>query len=284
MLREALSQGRRFLEERGISQAGEEVQLLLLQITGLSRTGLYLEGDRSLSREEEGILRRCLERRACHEPLQYILQRQFFWEDEFLVAPGVFIPRPETELLMEEVLKLQKEPETTVDLCTGSGCLAISLARSFPQTNLYAIDLSKTALSVARENARRHRVDDRVIFLEGDLFGPLKGLCLEGRIDLVVANPPYIATKDYWSLPPTVRDYEPPLALLGGASGVEVIERVLREAGDFLMSGGVLLMEIGYGQDEMIREILRQREVGLLLEGIVRDFAGIERVVRLRRE
>jgi release factor glutamine methyltransferase len=284
IVREAFSRGRRFLEERGISQAGEEIQLLLQEITGLSRTGLYLEGDRSLRREEEGVLKGWLERRACHEPLQYILQRQFFWEDEFLVTAGVFIPRPETELLVAEVLKLQREPEVSVDLCTGSGCLAVSLARSFPKMNLHAVDLSKRALSVAWENAKRCGVDDRITFLEGDLFAPLKGLGLEGRVDRVVANPPYIATRDYWSLPPEVRDYEPSLALLGGINGMETIERIVREVGDFLRSGGFLIMEIGYGQGERIREILEKAKGGLLLERMVRDLAGIERVVCLRRE
>ncbi len=217
-------------------------------------------------------------------PCNIFLGTQEFCGLEFDVNPAVLIPRPETELLVEYVAqRIPVERQATiVDVCTGSGCIAVAIARLRPRARLIATDLSNPSLDVARQNAARHAVGERITWLEGDLLGPLAGQKLEGRIDVIVSNPPYIAEADWATLQPEVRLFEPRGALVAGPQGTELHERLLQEAGQYLSPSGVLIMEIGAGQARAMRRIVDQIS-GYRFHQLVYDAAGLERVVIVER-
>jgi len=231
------------------------------------------------------IFEQAVERRARREPLQYITGKQEFWGLDFLVNAEVLIPRPETELIIESVLNGvsgKEEPLRIVDLCTGSGCIAVSLAKELPAAALAATDASASALSVARDNARRHGVSDRIRFLEGDLFEPLEAGNIVCRVDIIVSNPPYVPTGDRRALQPEVGEYEPSMALFAGPGGTELHRRIIDAAPLFLKSGGTLIMEMGMGQAETIAGMIKKDNRYLSCETL-KDLAGIERVVMAKR-
>jgi release factor glutamine methyltransferase len=216
-----------------------------------------------------------LRRREAREPMAYIRGHQEFWGRDFLVSPAVLIPRPESELLIEEALAWRRTEARTpaiVDVGTGSGCLAITLACEWPDAPVHATDISDEALQVARENARRHTVDDRLSFHLGAYLAGIRG-----PIDLIVANPPYVAESDRNGLQPEVRDYEPAAALFGGADGLRDVRAVMRAARERLVDGGRLLMEIGAGQASAVREVVGGMP-GLSLLDVRADLQGIPRV------
>ena len=216
--------------------------------------------------------------------MQYILGTQEFCGLEFHVNPAVLIPRPETELLVEYVAQRisPEQPATIVDVCTGSGCIAVAIARQRPRARLIATDLSSRSLDVARQNAARHSVGERMIWLEGNLLGALAGQRLEGQVDVIVSNPPYIAEADWATLQPEVRLFEPRGALVAGPKGTELHERLLQEAGRYLSPGGALILEVGAGQARTIRQIVEQIS-GYRFHRLVYDEAGLERVVIVER-
>jgi release factor glutamine methyltransferase len=240
--------------------------------------------DRLLSQVERSAVRELIERRVGREPLQYILGTQEFCGLEFDVSPAVLIPRPETELLVEYVaqrIPLDRQA-TVVDVCTGSGCIAVAIARLRPRVRVIASDLSNPSLDVARRNATHHAVSERITWLEGDLLESLAKQGLEGRIDVIVSNPPYIAEADWAFLQPEVRLFEPRGALVAGPQGTELHERLLQEAGPYLIPGGALIMEIGAGQACAMRRIVDQIS-GYRFHRLVYDAAGLERVVIVER-
>ncbi|HLB25265.1 MAG TPA: peptide chain release factor N(5)-glutamine methyltransferase, partial [Nitrospirota bacterium] len=218
-------------------------------------------------------------RRRRREPLQYITGRQEFRGLAVSVSPSVLIPRPETEMLVEEATALLKDKEGAVvaDVCTGSGCVAAALAKELPRATVYATDSKKDALAVAAANAKANGVADRVRFFEGDLFGALAGMGLEGRLDMVVSNPPYVPSGEMARLQPEVL-YEPAAALDGGPDGLDFIKRIIRDAPGYLKPGGVLLMEIGFGQSDAVKGLAGSGP-GLEFVSFVKDFAGIDRVL-----
>ncbi len=218
-----------------------EAEVLLAHATGLTRTVLLAHPERPLTADERTRYEDLLARRRAGVPLPYLTGRVEFFGLEFTVTPEVLIPRPETETLVERALA--RAPQTVVDVGTGSGCVAVALAVRLPRARLYATDLSRAALRVAAENARRHGVADRIHFLQADLASPLRG-----PVDLVVSNPPYVAEEEWASLPESVREYEPRLALDGGPGGLSVVRRLLADAARLLRPGGALLVEIGAGQ------------------------------------
>jgi release factor glutamine methyltransferase len=230
--------------------------------------------------KESARARELMTRRAAREPLQYILGTQEFCGLEFEVNPQVLIPRPETEFLVAEVARqgVSLPSPLIADVGTGTGCIAVAAAKALPNASLYAMDLSKEALDVARRNAKRHAVGERMIFLQGDLLEALRGLGLEGTFTAVVSNPPYIADDDLRTLQPEVERYEPRLALAGGPDGLMMLRRLVREAPEFLAPGGLLVLEMGQGQaPEVYRMVKAQGAYDRI--GIVSDAAGIERVV-----
>ncbi len=281
-----LSQGRRILAQAGIETAAQEAVWILQAVLCLSPLELRLNGHRSLNAGESARLSELFARRAAREPLQYLLGSQEFCGYPFEVTPSVLIPRPETELLVQEVVQQRPSDHNgvIVDVGTGSGCLAVTLALRFSQAQLIAVDLSPAALEVAKRNAARYLVKDRIEWLEGDLLTPLAGRRGRNAVSVIVANPPYIPDEELDRLQPEVARYEPRLALAGGVDGLQVHRRLIAQAGDLLASGGLLVMEVGMGQAEAV--LGEVRASGRFQAGNMRtDQAGIERVVTaIRRD
>ncbi len=213
-------------------------------------------------------------RREARTPTAYLTGRREFWSQEFEVSAAVLVPRPETELLVEEVLArvAAEAPLVIAEVGTGSGCLAVSLARWLPRARVFATDISPAALDLARKNAVRLEVGDRVRFLRCDVLSGLGG-----RFDVIVSNPPYIPTVDLATLQPEVRDYEPKIALDGGPDGLDIVRRVVLDAALRLNPGGLLIFEFGFGQADRVRAIL-DGTAGFDLLAIRADLAGIQRV------
>lgn len=281
-----LREGIAVLAEAGIGNAENEAIWLLDQALGTSRLALRLERDQPVSTEGQSRARAMIARRASHEPTQYILGSQEFCGLEFSVCPDVLIPRPETELLVEELIHLlsaAEPPISLADVGTGSGCVAVALARVLPGAVLYATDLSEAALAVAARNAIRHGVAGRVTCLAGDLLEPLRGLGLEGRLAAVVSNPPYIPEEGWADLPLDVRAFEPRLALAGGADGLAVYRRLIAEAQEFLVPGGWLILELGVGQSGDCLQIA-DAAGGYGPGHVTSDGAGIARVLSLQKQ
>ena len=283
-LGEVIVEARQLLEQAGIETAEQEALWIVEHVLHLSTHHVVTDRDRLLSSSELLAARGLITRRVGREPLQYILGTQEFCGLEFNVNPAVLIPRPETQLLVEYVTQWisADRPATIVDVCTGSGCIAVAIARMRPHARVIATDLSYPSLNVAKQNASRHGVGERIVWLEGDLLGPLAELELEAQVDVIVSNPPYIPEADWATLQPEVRLFEPRGALVAGPQGTELHERLLREAGRYLSPGGVVIMEIGAGQARAMRRIVDQIP-GYRFHRLVLDEAGLERVVIVER-
>jgi release factor glutamine methyltransferase len=252
------------------ASARRDAELLLLHVTGLTRAELMTHPNRELSESQMSAYRAAIARRARNEPVQYITGTQEFYGRSFAVAPAVLIPRPETEHLVESVLALHPAPKRILDIGTGSGILAITLALGLPNAIVTATDISAEALAVARQNAAALGAIDRIRFVESDLFAALAN----ERFDCIVANPPYVATGEV--LEPQVRDYEPVTALYAGEDGLAVYQRLIPHASEHLEPGSHLLLEIGHGQRDAVAGLLRAGG----FEGIqfIDDLQGIPRV------
>lgn len=272
--------------EAGITNSRLDAELLLCHTLGKDRAWLLAHIREAVDEQHRELFEQAVDRRALREPLQYILGKQEFWGLDFMVTQDVLIPRPETELIIETALTLvpnKDVPLTILDLCTGSGCIAVSLAKELTSARIFASDKSEKALDVARENARRHGVADRVRFLEGDLFGSLEELDLRGQVDIMVSNPPYVPSEEYSTLQPEVRDHEPQMALLAGQNGTEIHQRIIDEAPEFLRSEGALIMEMGMGQAEALEHMIRENGT-FNKPDVLKDLAGIERVIVARKK
>ena len=267
-----------YLEGKGLSSGRLDAEYLLAHVLGTGRLQLYMDFERPLKQEELNQFRPLLKRRASREPLQYILGCQPFRELELIVRPGVLIPRPETEQLVDEVLDrfLREEVDrpTALDVGTGSGAIALSLAAE-SGAKVVATDISSVALDLARSNAEAAGLEALVEFREGSIFEPIPATA---RFDAIVSNPPYVREKDEPLLEPEVLDWEPREALFSGNDGLDVIRDLVAGAFQYLRPGGLLALEVGLGQ---------AREVALLLEDsgyyaavkIKRDHAALERFV-----
>jgi release factor glutamine methyltransferase len=275
---------RRQLLNAGIELAAQEAVWLMEQALDLSGLRQIVDHNRELSKQETAEVLALLARRMKREPLQYLLGTQEFCGLEFEVNPSVLIPRPETELLVRETIRRlpRGQHPTLVDVGTGSGCLAVTLARSIPAGKMLAIDLSASALQTAKRNADRHGVGSAITWLEGDLLAPLAGRGLEGAVTVIVSNPPYIRETEWETLQPEVRLYEPRAALIAGPHGTELHERLLSEAIPFLMPGGLLIMELGQGQSAALYERVESMAAYTSAE-IVLDEGGIDRVLIVER-
>ena len=261
-----------YFRDRGIEGGRLDAELLLSDTLQLDRVGLYLNYDRPLSAMELESFRAAVARRAKREPLQYIRAQAEFWSLPFTVSPAVLIPRSDTEVLVEEALQRIAGPGRILDVGTGSGAIAIAIAHERPEAKVEAVDLSPSALAVARGNAEANGVAERVTFSQGDLR-QLQG----AGYDLVVSNPPYIPSADLAGLMPEVREFEPLLALDGGNDGLSAYRLLAAQAGTLLKPGGWLLLEVGIGQAEAVTELL---QVAGLVEIFTRaDYAGVARVV-----
>jgi release factor glutamine methyltransferase len=249
-----------------------------LHLIGRDRAFLLTHPDTALTAVQVAQYESWLERRAAHEPIQYILGEQEFFGLIFTVTRDVLIPRPETEHLVEALLARvphDHQPLRIADIGTGSGAIAVALAHALPQARVTALDISAAALAAAKGNAETHHVADRMRFLQSDLLSAVAG----ERFDAIVSNPPYVAEGDRASLEPQVRDYEPASALFAGPSGLDVYERLIPRALAALKPGGWLLMEIGQGQRDALAQLLS----GWNHVSFVDDLQGIPRVACARR-
>ena len=283
-LGEMIAEARGLLEQAGIESAGQEAFWIVEHVLRLPVHHMVTDRERLLSSVELAAARGLVMRRAGREPLQYILGTQEFCGLKFQVNRAVLIPRPETELLVEYAAQRipAERKAIIVDVCTGSGCIAVAIARKRPHARVFATDLSNPSLTVARQNAVYHAVGERITWLEGDLLGALAGQGLEGQVDLIVSNPPYIAEADWVTLQPEVRLFEPRGALVAGPQGTELHERLLHQSGRYLSPGGALIMEIGAGQARAMRRIVEQTP-GYKFHRLIYDEAGLERVVIVER-
>ena len=283
-LGEMIAEARGLLEQAGIESAGQEAFWIVEHVLRLPVHHMVTDRERLLSPVELAAARGLAMRRAGREPLQYILGTQEFCGLEFHVDRAVLIPRPETALLVEYAAQRipAERKAIIVDVCTGSGCIAVAIARKRPHARVIATDLSNPSLAVARQNAVYHAVGERITWLEGDLLGALAGQGLEGQVDLIVSNPPYIAEADWATLQPEVRLFEPRGALVAGPQGTELHERLLHQSGRYLSPGGALIMEIGAGQARAMRRIVEQTP-GYRFHRLIYDEAGLERVVIVER-
>ncbi len=255
-----------------IGSARLEAELLLAATLGLDRVGLYVNFERPLDAVELSSFRERVQRRAQREPIQYILGETEFWSLLFNVGPEVLVPRADTEVLVEESLARIEGSARVLDVGTGSGAIAIALAHEKPEILVTALDCSEPALGVARNNAQRNGVADRVTCLLGDLAS-----LPTGPFEMIVSNPPYIPSGDWQTLMPEVRDYEPRLALDGGEDGLQAYRQLAVQAGQVLVPGGWLLVEVGIDQATDVSTLFKA--AGLIEIGQRDDYAGIARVV-----
>lgn len=279
-IRIVVDEAERRLAAAGIEQPALEAAWLLEHAVGISPLMQRVHAGRELTVTESECMRILVSRRARREPLQYVLGTQEFCGKAFQVTPAVLIPRPESVLLVTEAVRrcANLPAATVVDVGTGSGCLAVSVALALPEARVFAIDLSAEALLVARRNMVQHGCDARIDCREGDLLAPLDEAEWLQKIDVIVSNPPYIADGEMSTLQPEVGGFEPRLALAGGPDGMEVHRRLLQQAPTNLRSGGALLMEVGLGQ---AAAVCRVAEEGGWFRAatVLHDDAGIGRVV-----
>lgn len=268
---------RREMASRGLVSR-TDAEILTAAAAGVPRSRLALEGGREVGGDAAERVLGWIARRAAGEPVQYILGSWEFYGREFRLSRDTLIPRPETEGLVEAVVGAWQGAGRTeglaLDVGTGCGAIAVTLAAELPRLTVVATDVSAGALRVARENARRRGVADRIRFLRADLCSALKR---GSRFDLVVSNPPYVSEREWPSLPAEVRDYEPPGALLAGPDGLAVLRRLAAEAGDFLAPGGALWCEIGETQGDAVSRLPCG---SLRFAGIFKDLAGRDRAAR----
>ena len=259
---DSLKLGIEQLEKAGVGSPRLNAEVLLMHAAGCDRTALLSHPERELTPGQSAAYEAWLMERAAGKPAQYITGHQEFWGLEFLVNPSVLIPRPETELLVESALEFAKAGArklTIADVGTGSGCIAVALAKELPDARIYALDNSPDALATARRNAERNLgsggLGSRINFLHSDLLKPASGEALP-TFDLIVSNPPYVSERDFPYVMVEVRKYEPPSAVFAGESGIEVYERLIPQAVSALRPGGRIILELGYDVRERVRSLL----------------------------
>lgn len=268
----------------GIINPERETELLLNYFLKMNRSEIYLNSDRVLKYKEKRQLENMIQERIKKIPLQYITKHQEFMGMDFLVEKGVLIPRPETEILIEKVIEKIKNRESSyymkiVDLGTGTGIIAISIAKFIKDITIYATDISKKSLQVALKNAQKHNCENKIIFLQGDLFEPFLGKIEKNSFDVIISNPPYINSDDFKLLPSEIKNNEPKIALYGGVDGIDYYRKIVKESPKFLKRYGFIALEVGLNQAKIIKEmILKENNYRKNVE-IFKDYSGIERVV-----
>ena len=276
-VREALRWATWQLQQHSIEAARWEAECMVAHVLGVPRIALYLDPQRALPSAASSELQDLVARRCRGEPLQYLLGYTEFFGCRLRVTPAVLIPRPETEELVELLVKSYTEgPQRVLDLGTGSGAIAIALARAWPTSSFVAVDISSEALELARQNAIQNKVSERICFLQSDWFSRVTG-----EFDLIVSNPPYVRT-GYVQRAPRELHYEPRVALDGGPDGLAAIRQIIQESPRYLRPGGALYLECAAGQGECVRELLAQTRSFEQIE-IIRDLAQRERFARAVR-
>lgn len=271
------------LSSCGLESAGKEAELILRRGLGIDTLKIYRDDPVLMDKDDE-LLSGIAQRRSMREPLQYILGSEEFLGLKIAVGEGVLIPRPETELLVEEAIKrvfisqfeAERKKLTVLDLCTGSGCIALALAKEFKYADVYGVDISDAAVAYAEKNSVMNSIEN-VTFVKGDLFSPLDDTL---RFDLIISNPPYIKTGDISGLQPEIRDWEPLSALDGGEDGMLFYKKIIPAARDFLNDNGLLMFELGEGCADEAVHIMKGS--GYSNIETIKDYSGIKRIVSAR--
>ena len=274
-----------YFTEKGIDSARLSGELLLAGVLSLKRIELYTQFDKVVGKEQLEKLHELVKRAGQGEPIAYLVGRTEFYSLEISVNRGCLIPRPETELLVEravEFLRGRGGRQLVCDLCTGSGCIAVAIAKNFEDAQIIATDICDDALSVAAGNVEKHGLEGRIKLLCGDLFEPIIPHLDEGKFDLIVCNPPYVSSVEFAALDKKVKDYEPRKALFAGADGLDVYRRIFEKVEQFLKPQAALMLEIGYRQGQAVRELLEQ--IGCFGEiKIEKDFNDNDRIAIARK-
>lgn len=274
-----------YFAEKGLEEPRLSSELLLASALGCRKIELYTRFDQTPAAGQVERFRELVREAAGHKPIAYLVGRKEFYSLEFLVTPDVLIPRPETELLVEQAVMAlregKREAATVWDIGTGSGCAAVAIAKLHPAARVVASDVSAAALAVARQNAERHGVLDRVTIVEADAAEIPAEVVPEGGFDILVSNPPYIAESHRATLPANIREHEPALALFGGADGLAVIRKIATGALANLVAGGRAFVEVADGQAEAAAAEFERS--GWVHRDTLKDGAGIARVLRLGR-
>ena len=270
-----------YLTAKGIESPRLSAELLLSNALGLKRIELYTQFDRQVPQQQLDLLHGLVKRAGLHEPVAYLTGRTEFYSLELDITADCMIPRPETELLVQraiEFLRTRSGVQYICDLCTGSGCIAVAIAKNVPDSRVTATDISAAALEVAARNVEKHQLKEQVSLLCGDLFEPIIQQLDVNEFDLIVCNPPYVSTAEYEILDKNVKDYEPASALLAGADGLDVYLRIIKKVDEFLKPGAALMLEIGYAQGPTVRELLEESGTFNQIK-IEKDYHDNDRVV-----
>ena len=279
---EAIQKSGEFLGKKGVESPRLNAELLLAHVLKLPRMKLYLNFERALSATETDCYREFIKRRGLREPLQHITGSTSFCGCEIIVSKNALVPRPETEMLAELgwqfLATITSQPPTALDFGTGTGCIAIALALKSPGAKVTALDLSAEALALAGQNSALNKVAERIQFLQGDGFDALP---LKTAFDVIISNPPYIASAEIETLAPEVKDFDPRAALDGGADGLDFYRRLARESAAHLKLGGKLMVEFGDGQADAIKKIMESEK--WIVEAVKEDYSHRARILVARR-
>jgi len=270
-----------YLQEKNIEAPRLTAEMLISFALGMKRIELYMHFDKVLEPDTLSTLRELVKRCAENEPVQYIVGSCEFYSLTLKVSPECLIPRPETELLVAraiEFLRTRKNAQTVCDLCTGSGCIAVAIAKNFKNAKIFATDICDKALTIAAENVNRYNLADKIELLCGDLFEPVIRQIDAEQFDLITANPPYVTTEQMKQLDDNVKKYEPNIALHGGDDGLDIYRRIIDQTDANLKPGGALIMEIGYTQGPDIKQLLQARNIFTEIK-IEKDFNKNDRIV-----
>jgi release factor glutamine methyltransferase len=272
-----------YLTQKKVDSPRLSAELLLSSVLDLKRIELYTQYSRVVEEEHLAKLRELVKRAGQQEPIAYLVGKTEFYSLELEVAPDCLIPRPETELLVQraiEMLRLRTGPHRVCDLCTGCGVIAVAIAKNVPDAKIVATDISAPALALAARNIEKHGLQDRIEPRQGDLFEPL--IAHLDQFDMIVCNPPYVSAAEYEALDKNVKDYEPRIALYAGEQGLDLYRRIAERVAEFLKPDGLLLLEIGYAQGPLVRELLA-RTNSFAAINVEKDLSGHDRVVTAER-
>lgn len=277
-IRECVKYGADVLKNAGLEEYRFESEYLLAESLGIERITVITDGERELDKAQEEKFLNMVSRRSKREPAAYITGHREFMGLDFQVQEGILIPRPDTEILVEEIIETVKNKnlKTSVEVGLGSGCISISIAK-YTALKCFGTDISETAVAVSKKNAKNNGVENKTEFYLGDVF---KGLP-NGKYDIIVSNPPYIRKKDMAELMADVKDYEPYTALCGGDDGLDFYRRITEDGYEILNDGGYIFYEIGYDEAEEVSDILKEK--GFCEIRVVKDLSGLDRVVMARK-
>ncbi len=274
-----------YLTTKGIESPRLSAELLLSHVSGLKRIELYTQFNKPVAAEQLAILRDLVKRAGQDEPVAYLTGKTEFYSLELNITRDCMIPRPETELLVQraiEFLRTRFGGQVVCDLCTGSGCIAVAIAKNFPDARIIATDISDAALAVADVNIEKYKLKERITLLCGDLFEPLVRPLDVDKFDLIVCNPPYVSSAEYENLDKNVKDYEPRLALHAGQDGLDIYRRLVEKIDQFLKPNAALMLEIGYAQGPAVQSLLEQTGAFADIK-IEKDFHNNDRTVTARK-